>query len=178
LIALAALFGYALAASFRLIGMGAESSMGLVLLRYWLLAGLAVPLIVGVRAVRRVILDLAHGFVRARRGEQLSCLRALVCGTGWRTTLFLNQHLMRTSEDPPLHIVGLVDHDAVLRRHFVHGMRVLGALANLDSLLCEHSVDLIYVTEPLDAEDEQLVRAAAAAVGAKAIRWHEQETPL
>jgi len=178
LTALAAVFGYALVASFRLIGMGDESSMGLVLLRYWLLAGLAVPLIVGVRAVRRVILDLAHGVIRARRDEQLPCLRALVCGTGWRTTLFLNQHLMRTSEDPPLHIVGLVDHDAVLRRHFVHGIRVLGALANLDSLLRKHSIDRIYVTEPLDAADEQLVREAAAATGANAIRWHEQETPL
>jgi len=175
---LAALFGYALAVSLRLIGMGTESSMGILLLRYWLLAGLAVPLIVGVRAARRVILDLAHSFIRARRCEHLPCTRALVCGTGWRTTLFLNQHLMGTAEDPPLYIVGLVDRDAVLRRHFVHGMRVLGALPHLQSLLREHAVERIYVTEPLDAGDEQLVREAANATGATAIRWGEQETPL
>ncbi len=169
----AVLLGYVVAAALRHVGGG---DIQYLLIRYWLMAGFSVPLVVGGRAFGRVALDLAIWLMHGHRlNHPDSAVRTLICGGGWLITLFLRQHSGGESGTEPVEIVGLVDRDEALINHSVHGVRVLGTIANLPRLLREHQIQLLYVIIPLEPDEETHIRTVCAEEGIKMIRWGVQE---
>ena len=114
------------------------------ILSYILYAGLAAPLTVTARAAVRLVQD-----VMTWRGKYAGAMphkipRVIICGAGYRTTLFLRQHSFHSGEQKiDLHVVGLISNDDAIRGHFVHGIKVLGKPADLPAIVPLHRIDTV-----------------------------------
>jgi hypothetical protein len=172
---LAVALGYAVACGVRLLG-DAGTAAGW-LLYYLLLAGLAAPAVVLSRAALRVVQDLMQW---RSRGSGGSAGRALVCGAGYRTTLFLRQMAFRSRETAPVEIVGIVSEDAAITGHDVHGVRVLGTCSELPALIRLHRAEVLYLVEPVDEAGLAQLRRMLENIPVRVIRWDivETEVPL
>ena len=135
------------------------------------LTGTAAPLMVGIRALRRVVQDLMHWFAPRLRGVPRAGMRALVCGTSRQTALFLRNQAFRNPECVPLEVVGLVDDDAAVRGHFVHGIRVLGNWDDLPRLITRHRIEAVYVVDDPGIAREEELRAAVRGTGVRLFQW-------
>ena len=168
---LALVLGYACAFALRVTG-GDPAGLALLAIRYWLLTGLAVPVIVGVRASRRILLDSVHWALGAFRVHTPGThTDALICGAGWHTTLFL-RHMADTGKgEEDVRFKGIVDPDVALRGHFVHGIQVLGEPRELSVLLQEHPVDVVYLVGTQDPDLDASVVDAAQKAGKRIFRW-------
>lgn len=175
---LAVIVGYTVALGIRLVSAETPAETGIFITRYFMQAGLAAPLVVGLRAMPRVVQDLmqwmSHGLQRDKTGR----LRVLLCGAGYQTTLFLRQLTYRDSDYSPLDIIGLVDDDDAMHGHFVHGIRVLGSAADLPQLLEQNRIDRVYIVESLNAESEKRIMEVAKAANVSLIRWSIEETEI
>lgn len=174
---LAVALGYAVACGVRLLG-DAGTSAGW-LLYYLLLAGMAAPAVVLSRAALRVVQDLMQWRMRGPSGGAPPA-RALVCGAGYRTTLFLRQMAFRSRDRAPVDVIGVVSEDAAITGHDVHGVRVLGTCQKLPALIRLHRVDTLYLVEPVDEAGLAQLRQMLAGLPVRVIRWDivESEVPL
>jgi FlaA1/EpsC-like NDP-sugar epimerase len=172
---LAVALGCAVACGVRLLG-DAGTSAGWVLY-YLLLAGVAAPAIVLTRAALRVVQDLMQWRVRGAGGGAPPA-RALVCGAGYRTTLFLRQLAFHSRDRTPVDVVGIVSEDAAITGHDVHGIRVLGTCHELPALIRLHRVDTLYLVEPVDEAGLQQIFHLLQQVKLHVIRWDIVETEL
>ncbi len=175
---LAVVLGYAIALGIHLTGSSAAAAPGPWIVRFVLLAGVAAPAVVGLRAALRVAQDASHGALRALRGAGERGERTLVCGAGHRTTLFLRELAWPGVGGPALDVVGLVADDSALRGHRVYGIPVLGHPEDVPRLVREHRVRAVYLVEDVPAEIEERMRAAAAEAGARVVRWEIVEREL
>lgn len=169
---IAVFLGYLLAFAIRLTGGCDESCFALLTIRYWLLIGLAVPVIVGVRGARRILLDAAHWALGTLRLQQPSGhTDALICGTGWSTTAFLRYIAETPDHGQKIRFRGIVDSDTALRGHFVHGIRVLGEPRELPQLLQESPIEIVYLVGTQDVELDAWVMDAVRKAGKRLVRW-------
>jgi FlaA1/EpsC-like NDP-sugar epimerase len=132
---LAVALGYAVACGLHLLGAGTLAETAGWALHYLLLAGLAAPAMVLTRAALRVVQDLMQWRTRGFGPDGDARPRALVCGAGYRTTLFLRQIAFRARDRTTVNIVGIVSEDAAITGHDVHGIRVLGTCHELPALV-------------------------------------------
>ncbi len=174
----AVVLGYAVAAALALVGQGSTQGLGVLLLRYWLLAGMAAPLIVGVRAVRRVALDMLQMQAGRARRPGVGTERAIVWGVGYRTTLFLRQCAFNPARARATRILGAFSHDVAVRGHYVHGLRVLGTLADVAGFVAERNVGVVYLVEEVDAEVLAQMRKIAAKRALRIVAWDMTEAVL
>ncbi len=176
---LAVVLGYAVAFGVRWLGAPDPAGAGHSVIRYFLMAGMAAPAIVMTRAALRMVQDymprLLHG-VAAPGGAPP--VRALVCGAGYRTTLFLREIAFRIRDQVPLEIVGLISEDPAIAGHDVHGIRVLGTCHELPALIRLHRVDTLYLVEPVDEVGLQQIFRLLQQVKLRVIRWDIVETEL
>lgn len=175
----AVVLGYAVAYGLHLLG-GLDKAGRLILLhRYLLLGGLAAPAVMFTRAALRVVQDLMQRRMRApgRFGRNS---RALIYGTGYRTSLFLRQAVFREPPLEPLDIAGLVSNDTATIGHAVHGIRVVGGIHDLATLIVQHRIDRLYLTEAISDEELHSLRQELRGSPVRLIRWNivEAETSL
>lgn len=150
---LAVALGYAIAGGLQLLVARSRGEVLSLALYYLLLAGLAAPAVVLTRAALRVVQDLMQWRARGPGPDGVVPARALVCGAGYRTTLFLRQISFRVQERPPVEVVGLVSEDAAITGHAVHGIRVVGICRELPALVVRHRIDVVYLVEAVAAAE-------------------------
>ena len=170
---LALVLGYAGAFAIRVVG-GDASGLAFLVVRYWLLVGLAVPVIVGIRALRRILLDAVHWALGAFRSHKPGAhVDALICGAGWSTTLFLRYIADRDDDHShEIRFKGIVDPDTALRGHYVHGIRVLGDPRELPVLLKEYHAKVVYLVGTQDdALDAWVMETVGQADGVQLVHW-------
>jgi len=175
---LAVTLGYAIACGLQLLVARGRSEVLSLALYYLLLAGLAAPAVVLTRAVLRVVQDLMQWRMRGLRPDGSAPVRALVCGAGYRTTLFLRQISFRTPAREPLEVVGLVSEDAAITGHFVHGIRVVGTWRELPALIVQHRIAVVYLVEAVDAAALAGLRQMLQGAPVRLVRWDIVETDV
>ena len=175
---LAVTLGYAIACGLQLLVARGRSEVLSLALYYLLLAGLAAPAVVLTRAALRVVQDLMQWRTRGPRADGSAPVRALVCGAGYRTTLFLRQISFRAPAREPLEVVGLVSEDAAITGHFVHGIRVVGTWRELPALIAQHRIAVVYLVEAVDAAALAGLRQMLQGVPVRLVRWDIVETDV
>jgi FlaA1/EpsC-like NDP-sugar epimerase len=175
---LAVVLGYAIAAGLHLLVMQDRNELVLLAVHYLLLAGMAAPAVVMTRAALRLVQDLLHWRMRSSGMAGVTVPRTLVVGAGYRTTLFLRQISFRMPEYQALRVVGLVSDDTAMIGHMVHGLRVLGQIRELPALVAQHRIDVVYLVEPVTAEEEASIRRMLQPTSVRLIRWDIVETEL
>ena len=175
---LAVALGYAVACGLHLLLARSRGEVLSLVLYYLLLAGLAAPAVVLSRAALRVVQDLLDWRTRGPGPDGVAPARALVCGAGYRVTLFLRQISFRAADRRPVEVVGLVSDDAAIIGHAVHGIRVLGTLRELPALLARHRIDVLYLVEALSAADVEALRRTLQNVPVRLVRWDLVETDI
>ena len=175
---LAVVIGYALACSIRMVSMGASMDSEECLLRFLLVTGVAVPGVVGIRALVRVVQDLMHWMNHGLRIETQRGPRTLVCGADYLGTLFLRQKIFNPTGQDTLEIIGLIDADEAKRGHRVHGIEVLGTYAELPILAEQHRIERVYLVDTLEPAQEAKLRESLAHLPIRLIRWQIAETDL
>ena len=172
-------FGCAVACGLRLLGLSSAGRPAELALHYVLLAGLAVPAIVFTRAAYRVVQDLMPWLMRgAETADGVPPARALICGAGFRTTLFLRQVAFRARDRVPLEIVGIVSDDAAITGHYVHGIQVLGTCRELPALVVQHRIDVLYLVESIEAAELDRLRERLSVFAVRLVRWDVVETEI
>jgi len=175
---LAVFLGCALAWSVNLLAEGKEASVLSLTLRFLVMTGLASPAVVGIRAVARVVEDAMQWTQRGRRVDLERGPRALICGAGYRTTLFLRltAHAPDLNRSPEF--LGIVDRDEAIRGHFVHGLQVLGLYSELPVLIRKHRVEVIYLIEALNPSEWAAIQNSLRGTPVRLIRWDIVETEV
>ncbi len=169
---LALVLGYFCAFALRVIG-GDRTDLVLLVVRYWMLVGLAAPIILGVRAARRILLDSAHWALGSLRAHKPGAhTDALICGAGWPVALFFRHFAdIENSGKQTIRFRGILDPDTALRGHYVHGIRVLGEPRDLPKLLQEYPVAVVYLVGTQDAAVDAWVMEAVQQAGKRLVRW-------
>lgn len=175
---LAVVAGYAAVFGLRLLGIRDGGGTVQWALYYLLLAGTAGPVIVMTRAALRVVQDLMPHLLRGTAAGGSPPARALVCGAGYRTTLFLRQVAYGARDRVPLDVVGIVSDDAAITGHYVHGMRVLGTCRELAALVVQHRIDVLYLVEPIAAAELEHLRESLKIFAVRLVCWDVVETEL
>jgi len=175
---LAVVLGCAVAFGVRLLG--APETAGWIgpAIRYLLYAGLAAPVIVFSRAALRVVQDLMPWLLREGVAGGPPPPRALVCGAGYRTTLFLRQMMFGARDRVAAEIVGIVSDDAAITGHAVHGVRVVGTCHELPALVVRLRIAVIYLVEPVEDSALADLRRELKGSGVRIVRWDIVETEL
>lgn len=168
---LAVAAGYTAAFAVQIIGWGPELKLAGLATHYLFMAGLAVPLIVGTRAGYRIALDFLQSFAHGTGRDGRRRVRALICGAGYRATLFIRQASLVKAGATPIELVGLVDDDEALLGHYVHGVRVLGDFERLRDLARDLRIEAVYVVEDIGAENERRIREALRGTNVRILRW-------
>ena len=168
---LAVALGYAIACGLHLLLARSRSEILSLVLYYLLLAGLAAPAVVLTRAALRVVQDLMQWRMRGPGPDGVAPVRALVCGAGYRTTLFLRQMTFRAGDRAPVEIAGLVSEDEAIVGHDVHGIRVVGTCRELPALVALHRIGALYLVEPVTGAGLESVFRSLKAAGVRMVRW-------
>ncbi|WP_309396732.1 hypothetical protein [Cerasicoccus maritimus] len=96
----------------------------------------------------------------------------LLYGAGNRGSLYLRElRLIHPDEMATRKIIGFVDDDLNLRRRYVHGVRVLGPLDELESILEENDIDEIVITAELRDDHHDQLKEIAARKGLHLSAW-------
>ncbi len=137
-------------------------------------AGAAIPALMGLRALPRLVHDAlwwAHQN-RPTRGQQRP--KMLLVGAGYGCTLFLRQRSLSDIRNIDHHpyVIGLVDDDRNLRGRRVHGYRVLGGTAELDELVRQHGVSELVITTEIWPCSLARVLNVARACQLRVWRWN------
>ncbi len=175
---IAVALGYAVACGVHLLGAQGRDEVFALLLRYLLLAGLAAPTVVLTRAAVRVVQDLMLGRPRETGPARAAPVRALVCGAGHRTTLFLRQSELRSIDGTPVEIAGLVSDDSAITGHAVHGIRVVGTCRELPALIARHRIGVLYLVEPVSGAEIGELRRMLADHPVRMVRWDIVESEI
>lgn len=174
---MAVVLGYAVACGVHLLGVAGRPQEFALVLRYLLLSGSAAPAVVLTRAALRVVQDLMQWRVR-ETSSGAAPVRALVCGAGYRTTLFLRQITYRYRDRTPVEILGLVSDDAAIIGHEVHGIRVVGTCRELPVLVAQLGVDVLYAVESTSAAELARLQDLLRGLPVRLIRWDIVETEV
>jgi UDP-N-acetylmuramyl pentapeptide phosphotransferase/UDP-N-acetylglucosamine-1-phosphate transferase len=172
---LAVLLGMALACGLRLLFvLGGWTGAWPVVLHYFVMGGVAMPVIVGNRAALRVVQDLMQLVGAHRRDERE---RVVIWGASYRTALFLRQHAYAQTDSHRLRVVGIFDADTALRGHYLHGVRVAGTLKDIVPFIRNHDIATLYILEEWP-EALMPVTSLHADTGVRIRRWRIVEDAL
>lgn len=143
-----------------------------------LYAGMAVPLLSGVRALLPIMRDamsLASGFPTC---ADKNARRTLIYGAGMPCVLFLQQDdLRQINERVSGRIVGLLDDDSNLRNRLVYGYRVLGGTRDLEMIVREHGIEQIVITSAPTAGARKKLSQVARECNIAVFEWKTDVRP-
>jgi FlaA1/EpsC-like NDP-sugar epimerase len=132
---------------------------------FFVFSGFAVPLLCGVRAFPRLVMDCASTVRSEHESLQgVASRRTLVYGAGQSCTLYLRARTLQSLEKDPeqRHFIGVVDDDTNLHGRYVHGLKVLGPPRMLPDLVAEHRVQDLVLTRPAAEPVRQIIREIRA----------------
>ena len=135
-------------------------------------AGVAIPLITGVRIMPAAVVD-GMNWVRHRQSPADAPNHTLVYGAGHPCALFLREANLAAIENRgQFDVVGLVDEDSNLHGCYVYGVRVFGGLEQISELIKAHHIESIVITEPIGStlRGSLLSTAQAHGVGVTELR--------
>ena len=152
ILALSVLVGIVLAAILSLFDENCAER--LLLLKSVMYAGVAVPLVTGIRAFSSVVRDAMSW---SKRHQALthgrSLLNILVSGAGDRCVLFLREMNLDSTDDiVTRHVAGILDNDRNLHGRYVYGYRVLGGRDKLPEIIKKHNIHEIVMTQSIPDE--------------------------
>ncbi len=176
-VGIAVVIGCAASYALQLVGTS-NADTGYMLMRVVVLAGVSAPLVIGVRASLRIVQDLMHWLSRHSEAEKMSARRTLLCGAGYQTTLFLRQLTTKQPSHGALQVIGMVNSDQATRGHYIHGYKIFGNFHELGGLIPQHRIEIIYIVEPLEAVEEQLICDTARKFNIPVRRWSVLEEEL
>ena len=155
-----------LSASVTLIaGLELTRTLQLQTILYFFLAGGG---ILGLRAFPRAVEDAMSLIATRSKLRSEGSKRVLVIGAKDGCLSFL-RNVMRSADTA--HVVGLVAEARNLRKRWVHGYRVLGAVSELPAVVEEFEVDEIVISEPLSDDMFAFVVRFAQSTGVSLRRW-------
>lgn len=139
--------------------------------------GVALTLVMGIRALPRILQDLMALMHRDSQVDGSSSRAILIYGAGDGAMLYLKQkslsaHVQRTR------VVGLLDDDRQLRKRIVYGYRVLGEFKDLVSLVARYGVTDLIITAPLSSERMSEVLHFAEDLAITVTHWATEEKIL
>ncbi len=171
----AVLLGMAIACGLRLLSVpGGWTGAWPVVLHYWVMWGVALPLIVSSRAALRVVQDLMQMVGGHKRDGRE---RVILWGANFRTALFLRQHAYAQADRHGLRVLGIFDADTALRGHYVHGIRVAGNVHDIASFVRNQEIDALYLLEDWP-EGQFSVESLYTETGVRIRRWRIVEDAL
>jgi UDP-GlcNAc:undecaprenyl-phosphate GlcNAc-1-phosphate transferase len=168
---MAVLFGIAIACGLNLVSNAHDTSLWSTLLHHLLMAGMAIPAVVGVRAALRVVQDLMQSFQRCADDREGICERVVVWGAGYRTTLFAKQVAFSPEREQPLQIVAIFSADEAIIGHYVHGIRVSGGIQLLRRFVEEKRINTVYIVEAVSASQREAICRAVAGTNVRVMQW-------
>jgi UDP-GlcNAc:undecaprenyl-phosphate GlcNAc-1-phosphate transferase len=135
-------------------------------------AGLAIPLVVGLRALPHALKDAMAWAQLRREADRDHEIRMLVYGAGLRSTLFLREQVYEDSNvNSRVQIVGMLDDDSNLHGRLVYGYRVLGGIEMAATILQQSKVNRIVITEQLEDSVLKRLKTLARANHAELTVW-------
>lgn len=150
-----------------------------VLLTMVLYAGVATPLLAGIRAFPRAVQDAMSASRRHRPHGRRASRRVIVYGAGYRCTLFLRElSFHETGAVGMPEVVALLDDDPNLHGRLVHGLRVLGGRERLrGDFLQREKIDEIVVAASLRSDIMQTLLELARKAGVAVLEWRTELKP-
>lgn len=126
----------------------------LLMLKSVIYAGMAVPLVTGIRAFSSAVRDAMSWSKRHQSIAHGSSLRnILVSGAGDRCILFLREMNLDSPDNIEVrHVAGILDNDRNLHGRYVYGYRVLGGINKLPEIIKKHNIHEIVLTQSLPDE--------------------------
>ncbi|WP_269542318.1 hypothetical protein [Cerasicoccus fimbriatus] len=96
----------------------------------------------------------------------------LLYGAGNRGSLYLRElRLIHPDEMATKKIIGFMDDDINLRRRYVHGVRVLGGVDELESIIVDEDIDEVVVTAELLESNLEALKEIASRKGIMLSAW-------
>ncbi len=150
----------------------AESSERGLFEQVFLYSFCSLNLIVGLRALPRVVQD-ALVWHRLRRSSTYEGLhRALIYGAGYDCTLYLlEQSFRQLGTQVPIKVMGLIDEDSNLKGRYVHGYKVYGGLEGVPEVVAKLEIQNIIVTVKIDDECRATLIKLAESTGVRLSQW-------
>ena len=171
---MALLTGFGVACGLQLIfdaGAGAHQ-----ILHYVVMASVAFPAVVGVRAALRLLQDFVQmPRVSLARASAERAERAIVWGGGYETALFLTKVSFDLGRQPPVRVLGIFSADDAVRGHYVHGVQVIGGIKALQAFVQERDVDTLYLTGDVSAEEYATLQEQVQAAGIRIVTFRMLE---
>ncbi|GHC04754.1 hypothetical protein [Cerasicoccus arenae] len=129
--------------------------------------------IFGVRVITQTLREwMMISALNERAASRYVVRHILLYGAGNRGALYLRElRLVHPDEMATRKIIGFIDDDVNLRRRFVHGVRVLGHLEELEDILGSHDIDEIVITADLLEVNESRIREITARRGVLLSLW-------
>jgi UDP-N-acetylmuramyl pentapeptide phosphotransferase/UDP-N-acetylglucosamine-1-phosphate transferase len=175
-VGLATLLGGAVACCVTLLTLAPHVPPWGTLLRYILMMGLAIPSIIGVRAIFHLVQGGIH-LPRVVKGRARSSAgRALVLGEGRDVALFLRH--WASAPKRSLNIIGIISSDTAIRGHTISGLPVFGDQQALPLLIQNKDVQVLYLLGDVDAEKERALREILSESPVELLRWHVVEEEI
>jgi UDP-GlcNAc:undecaprenyl-phosphate/decaprenyl-phosphate GlcNAc-1-phosphate transferase len=150
-----------------------------LLLQLVLYAGVAIPLLAGVRAFPRTVQDLLDWSRRRRRPPRAGGKNVLIYGAGHRSALLIREvGTQPTEEDGFGHVVGFLAEDRNLHGRFIHGYEVLGGVDALPEIAARHDVREVVIADPPEPGVRQRLIDRAGQHGITVVEWLTQVRAL
>jgi UDP-N-acetylmuramyl pentapeptide phosphotransferase/UDP-N-acetylglucosamine-1-phosphate transferase len=174
-VGMALLLGGAGAGGISLVIYTAGSDPSCQVLRYIVLMGMALPGIVGIRAVFRLVPELMHHRSVPESGSAARS-RTLIWGAGPEVMLYLRFRVMAHQGRDQGRVIGIVTNDDAMIGHYLSGIQVLGHARDLAALIRRERVERVVAVGEIDGSRmAALRRELAVAGGVQWVHWRVSE---
>jgi FlaA1/EpsC-like NDP-sugar epimerase len=123
----------------------------LTFVQYGFFLGAVMVGLISVRVLRQILRDLFFLLDIGKMNESNKAKRLLVYGAGLRFRAFMRE-LVRNSANNTRYVVGLIDDDIYLKSLYIGGLKVLGSLKDVPSIIKEYKIDAIVIACELTPE--------------------------
>jgi FlaA1/EpsC-like NDP-sugar epimerase len=123
----------------------------LTFVQYGFFLGAVMVGLISVRVLRQILRDLFFLLDNGKMNESNKAKRLLVYGAGLRFRAFMRE-LVRNSANNTRYVVGLIDDDIYLKSLYIGGLKVLGSLKDVPSIIKEYKIDAIVIACELTPE--------------------------
>jgi len=123
--------------------------------------------LLSLRMLRSLVRDLFYSIDCSRLRSRKDVSRILVYGAGLRYRAF-RRELVRTTSANERMIVGLVDDDALLRGHYIGGIRIMGPFSEIEEIVNATNADTVVIACAMTEPWLRAVSARLAELGVKA----------
>ncbi|MFW5883121.1 MAG: hypothetical protein ACOCVG_02025 [Verrucomicrobiota bacterium] len=137
---------------------------------FWMIAQLGVFTLRAFQQIFREWMIMAA--IEGRTGTRYATRRILLYGAGSCGGLYLRElRLVPPDDIATRKLIGFLDDDKNLMHRYVHGLKVLGGLNDLEQLIEDLGIDEVIITADLRPDHERLILEKAKAMNIRLSRW-------